>query len=245
MHTATELYPNVEVGNAVHEYCIEHSTPVPQQLDEHRQATIEWAAAEGDNADMMINTLQAQFFIFWVKAQSVKRVLEIGMFTGYSALAWAEALKDVPGAELVCLDLPGKSTDLANQTFTRYGVEKQVNLKVIEGSAHTSIDSLANQQFDLIFIDADKEGYVTYLEKALSLNLLSPKGVIIADNALKRGLVADDSDRNPASGTPGTNNYKSVDKFNKFVRDDPRVEHILLPVFDGLNFIRLKSTGSS
>lgn len=58
MYTATELYPNTEVGNAVHEYCIEHSTPVPKHLDEHRQATIEWCAAEGDNADMMINTLQ-------------------------------------------------------------------------------------------------------------------------------------------------------------------------------------------
>jgi len=241
MYTATELYPNAEVGNAVHEYCIEHSTPVPQQLDEHRQATIEWCAAENGNAEMMINTLQAQFFIFWVKAQSVKRVLEIGMFTGYSALAWAEALKDVPGAELVCLDLPGKATDFANQTFARYGTEKNVDLKVIEGSAHTSIDSFAGQQFDLIFIDADKEGYITYFEKVLSLNLLSPTGVIIADNALKYGLVADDSDRNPASITHGNDNYKSIDKFNKFVRDDPRVEHVLLPVFDGLNFIRLKN----
>lgn len=239
MYTATELYPNAEVGNAVHEYCIEHSTPVPKQIDEHRNDTIEWSAKSGSDPDMMINTLEAQFLIFFARAQGVKRVLEVGMFTGYSALAWAEALKDEPEAEIICLDIPGKSTDFAKETFIKTGVDRIV--KLIEGDAATTIESLAGQKFDLVFIDANKDGYITYFHKVLELNLLAPKGIIIADNALKRGLVADNSERNPAVLEEGQmGNYRFIDQFNKVVRDDPRVEQVILPAFDGLNFIRLK-----
>ncbi|KAI5841109.1 O-methyltransferase [Morchella snyderi] len=239
MYTATELYPNVEVGNAVHEYCINHSTAVPKHIDEHRKDTIQWAIKTNNDADMMINTLQAQFLIFFARAQGIKRVLEIGMFTGYSALAWVEALKDEPNAEVVCLDIPGQSTDFARETFVKTKVDSII--KIIEGNAETSIDSLAGQKFDLVFIDANKDGYLTYFEKVLNLSLLSPKGIIIADNALKRGLVADNSERNPASKEEGQmGNYLHIDRFNKFVKDDPRVESMLLPAFDGLNMIRLK-----
>ena len=112
-----------------------------------------------------------------------------------------------------------------------------------EGDGVETLQSLPVDQFDIIFLDANKNGYLPALKTILSRNLLSAHGIVVADNALKQGLVADSTDKNPhaANSNPeGVIGYKHVDEFNKFVRDNEQLEQVVLPAFDGLNIIRLK-----
>ncbi|KAF8428776.1 S-adenosyl-L-methionine-dependent methyltransferase [Tirmania nivea] len=173
-------------------------------------------------------------------------VLEIGCFTGYSAPSFAHALRCTPSASITTLDLPGPHTTLARP-------------------ATASLAHLSTQKayYDLIFLDANKDQYTTYLNLILSLKLLSPRAVILCDNVLKMGLVADSTENNPAArkevrgegegyddGYGGSTGGKErvdhlrqaewLDGFNKAVKGDERVECVVLPVFDGLSFIRLR-----
>jgi len=241
MHTEGQLFPNAIVTQAVHEYSAQKSTPVPDSLVTHRDDTIKWAEENSAEAEMMISPLQAQFTIFITKALGVKKVLEIGCFTGYSALAFAEALRNVPDAEITTLDLAGPHTDFALSAFAKNGPHPPITH--ISGPASTTLPTLQGKQYDLIFIDADKPGYVSYFKAVLSLGLLSPKGVIIADNTLRHGLVAISTSENPAAVRAeevDLQRAKALDEFNEVVRLDPRVESVLVPLFDGLHFIRLR-----
>ncbi|KAG0636653.1 S-adenosyl-L-methionine-dependent methyltransferase [Tuber brumale] len=242
MYTATELYPNEHVTRAVHEYCIAHSTPLPGTVDQHRAKSIDFAYSVGMDPYMMVNTLQAQFMLFFAKMIGAKKVLEVGTFTGYSALAWAEAIKGQEGAKLVCCDIPGPHTEFAKATLLEAGFLNTL-VTFLEGDGVESVKSLPADQFDIVFFDANKNGYRPTLEAILSQNLLSPRGVVIADNALKRGLVADATEKNPNAfelDKTSVASYKYLDEFNKFVRDHEQLEQVILPAFDGLNIIRLK-----
>jgi len=170
----------------------------------------------------------------------VKRVLEIGCFTGYSALAFADALKDVPDAEITTLDLPNIGSKFARAAFEkRKAVSPHPNMTLIEGRAMDTLPTLAGKQYDLIFIDADKPSYPAYLDIILNLNLLVEGGVVIADNILRSGLVADATENNPHSqNLPYKAQSRSLDEYNKKVLRDVRLENVILPVFDGLNFAR-------
>ncbi|CAZ80311.1 unnamed protein product [Tuber melanosporum] len=242
MYTATELYPNEHVTRAVHEYCIAHSTPLPGVVDQHRTKSIDFARSVGMDPYMMVNTLQAQFMLFFAKLIGAKKVLEVGTFTGYSALAWAEAIKGQEGAKLVCCDTPGPHTEFAKAALLEAGFPDTF-VTFLEGDGVESVKSLPADQFDIIFLDANKNGYLPAVETILSRNLLSPRGVVIADNALRQGLVADDTEKNPNSfelDSTSVASYKYIDEFNKFVRDHEQLEQVMLPAFDGLNIIRLK-----
>jgi caffeoyl-CoA O-methyltransferase len=104
----------------------------------------------------------------------------------------------------------------------------------------TSLPSVTGQ-FDLIFLDANKDGYVDYLQKIIELKLLAPNGVILADNALFAGLVANKKD-NPAAADAGrVGRSEPIDRFNKFVKEHEELENVLVPAFDGLNMIRFKN----
>lgn len=238
MFGPSDLYPNPQVGCAVQEYAAAHSTELPLHILNHGDASVAWCSIYGANPKMMTSPLQAQFMIVLAKVLSVRRVLEIGCFTGYSSISWAYALKDEPNAEIVTLDLAGKSSDFAQQAFKDFGLCKRVTL--VQGSALETLTTISGQ-FDLIFVDANKDGYVAYLDKVLELNLLAPKGLILADNVLRCGLVADRTANNPQS-TNETAVFQALelDKFNKFVKGHPQLENFLLPAFDGINFIRLK-----
>ncbi|KAF8419424.1 O-methyltransferase [Tirmania nivea] len=272
MHTATELYSNPTVANAVHKYCIEHSLPVGEQVENHREATINWAEKTGRNMDMMVNTLQSQFMMWFIKAMGVKKVLEIGCFMGYSTLSFAHALRGTPSASITTLDLPGPHTTLARTLLASAQSSSSLpplpQIYLLEGPATASLAHLSTQKayYDLIFLDANKDQYTTYLNLILSLKLLSPRGVILCDNVLKMGLVADSTENNPAArkevrgeeegyddGYGGSMGGKErvdhlrqaewLDGFNKAVKGDERVECVVLPVFDGLSFIRLRDGG--
>ena len=199
--------------------------------------------------------------LFLAKMMGAKKVLEVGTFTGYSALAWAEAIKGQEGAKvnssfppfllraietdgwkLVCCDIPGPHTEFAKAALLEAGFLNEL-VTFLEGDGAETLKSLQVDQFDIIFLDANKDGYVPALETILSRNLLSPRGIVVADNALRKGLVADGTDRNPHAvglGPGDVKQYKSIDKFNKFVRDHEQLEQVMLPAFDGLNIIRLK-----
>jgi len=144
--------------------------------------------------------------------------------------------------QIITLDLPGVSSDFARAAFEKYKSPAHPPITLIEGFAIETLPTLVGKQFDLIFIDADKPGYRNYLDIILNLNLLVPGGVILADNILRRGLVADSSDQNPVTqeGPAVIAQAKTLDEFNKKVEKDVRLENIILPVFDGINFVRLK-----
>jgi len=247
MKLNTELFPNPTINEAVHCYSIAQSTPAASSLDIHRQESEKWAIENGAPMVMFVNPLQSQFFVWFSRLLGVKKVLEIGCYTGCSALAFAEGLKDVPSSEITTLDLPGKHSDFARASFQKHCPNPGPTIALIEGRAIDTLPTLAGKQYDLIFIDADKPGYSTYLDIILDLDLLAPDGVLLADNTLWGGLVADSSDNNPnrdsvnyGRAAIAVSHAKMLDDFNMKILKDPRLENIILPVFDGINFVKRK-----
>ena len=178
-------------------------------------------------SEMLSGHVEGRFLNVLVKATRARRVLEIGLFTGYSALAMAEALPD-DGTLVACeLDAFAASTARANLDRSPHGGKIRIEL----GPA---IDSLARLQaagdtFDLVFIDADKAGYVAYFEAIVGGTLLAEHGLICVDNTLMQGQ--------PYLRTARTHNGEAIAAFNRTVAADPRVEQVLLPIRDGLTLI--------
>ena len=150
-----------------------------------------------------------------------RRILEIGMFTGYSTLAWAEALpKD---GRIVTCEINPETTEIAKRYFAESPHGHKIEIRL--GPALDSL-KLMHGIFDLCFIDADKENYGAYYDRCMEL--VRPRGLIILDNMLRGGRVLDPQDR-PS---------QAVDALNKRIRNDPRVENVLLPVRDGIMLVR-------
>ncbi|KAF3290474.1 hypothetical protein TWF132_006810 [Orbilia oligospora] len=230
------IFPNDAVSYAVYRYCKEHSVPLPEHLFKLAQFTEENLP---ELSEMMVSRLQAQYLIWTARSIGAKKILEIGCFCGFSALAFAEALKDVEGAKIVTTDVNPKTCEIARNAFRDAGVDNIVTL--IEAPAIETLQNLQNDgPFDLVFIDANKDGYPDYFKTLLDLNLIRKNGILIADNVLKRGLVADDSDNNPSSGDKDEVwRASKLREFNSLAAKDPRVETLILPVFDGLTLSRV------
>ncbi|KAH6614363.1 O-methyltransferase [Chaetomium sp. MPI-SDFR-AT-0129] len=224
-----------EQAATVTEYCTNHSEDVSPSLKELWDRTV----SEFDDSDKMSSPLQSATFKFLAELLRPRRILEIGCYTGYSALTWYEATINTR-AEITSLELDSKMIAASKRTFARYGVEDRV--KLIEGPAQESLQKLTGT-FDLIFVDANKDGYETYVKQILDKNLLARDGVIIADNIFARGMtISEDCNPHlPEKVRPyWTANGKALQKFNTFLKNDPRVDVVLLPVFDGLTLIKLK-----
>jgi len=176
---------------------------------------------------------------FLAEHQRAKRVLEIGCFTGYSALAWYESTKSTQ-AEIITLELDPKMIAASRRTFDKYGLNDRVTL--IEGPAQNSLEKLSGE-FDIIFVDANKEGYKGYVKTILDKKLLSPRGFIMCDNVFARGMTIG-PDANPylpeKTRAYWTENGKALREFNTFCKEDPRIDSILLPVYDGVSLIKWK-----
>jgi len=143
------------------------------------------------------------------------------MFTGYSTLAWAEALpKD---GRVVTCEINPQTTEIAKRYFAESLHGHKIEIKL--GPALNSL-KLVDGIFDLCFIDADKENYGAYYDRCMEL--VRPRGLIVLDNMLRGGQVLDPQDR-------GT---KAIDELNKRIRKDPRVENVLLPMRDGIMLVR-------
>ncbi|OAA54532.1 O-methyltransferase [Niveomyces insectorum RCEF 264] len=224
-----------ELAATVTEYCTDHSEDVSGHLKE----VWDWTVSEFEDSDKMSSPLQSATFKFLAEFIQPRRILEIGCYTGFSALTWYEATV-ATRAEIITLELDPTMIAASRRTFSRYGLEDRVRL--IEGPAQKSIETLSGT-FDLVFVDANKEGYEGYVRQILDKRLLAPKGLIVADNIFARGLTIS-PDANP--GLPEkvrpywTENGKALRKFNTFVKNDARIDTVLLPVFDGITLIKWK-----
>lgn len=170
---------------------------------------------------MMVGPLEGQFLKMLAVMTSARRILEIGMFTGYSTLAWAEALpKD---GRIVTCDINPETTEIAKRYFAQSPHGDKIEIKL--GPALESLKRVWGP-FDICFIDADKENYGVYYDACIEL--ARPRGLIILDNMLRGGRVLDPHDK-------GT---KAIDALNQRIRNDTRVENVLLPIRDGIMLVR-------
>ncbi|GAA3564651.1 O-methyltransferase [Nonomuraea rosea] len=204
---------------AVAEYVAAHSTPPDPLLAELAKET---AAATGGAANMQISPDQGSFLTMITQLMAPSVAVEVGTFTGYSSLCIARGLS---GGKLHCFDVSEEWTSIARRYWREGGVEDRVTLTL--GPA---LDTLAafDQTIDLAFLDADKGNYPGYYE--LLMERLRPGGLLVADNTLRRGFVAD-----PAHDETTT---VEIRQFNDLVIEDPRVTVLLLPVADGMTMIR-------
>jgi caffeoyl-CoA O-methyltransferase len=166
---------------------------------------------------MLVGPLEGALLRLLVRLTSAKRVLEIGMFTGYSALAMAEALPE--DGKLVTCDINPETTEMARRYFSSSPHGHKIEVKL--GPAVETLKTLKGP-FDLCFIDADKEGYGAYYD--LCINLARKNGLLVLDNVLQHGRVLD----------AGNERGRMMTSLNERIQQDKRVENVLLPIRDGI-----------
>ncbi len=207
------------VDEKIEDYAIAKSEPTNSLLQELVDETYRRTSLP----QMLTGPIEGRFLKMMVQAIGAKRVLEIGMFTGYSALSLAEGLP-VDG-ELFTCEIDPDVIAIAKSYFARSEHGKKIN--VCEGPALESIAKLKGS-FDLCFIDADKENYLNYYEAVLPL--IRTGGVILVDNVLWGGRVLNPKDESD----------HAIVALNEKVSKDGRVDRVLLPIRDGIFFIRKK-----
>ncbi|MEV3979637.1 O-methyltransferase [Nonomuraea sp. NPDC049758] len=204
---------------AVGRYILDHSTPPDPLLDELARETAE---ATGDAARMQISADQGRFLTMLTQLAAPAVAVEVGTFTGYSSVCIARGLS---GGRLHCFDVSEEWTSIARRYWERAGVADRVSLTL--GPALETLAAF-DEPIDLAFLDADKGNYPGYYE--LLVERLRPGGLLLADNTLRSGHVAD-----PARSETTT---VQIREFNDLVIEDPRVSVVMLPVADGITMIR-------
>ena len=213
---------NITIDERLENYISDNSYnlhPIQKEIIEHNKSL-------GDLKRMQISVTQAYFFQLMIKLNNVKKVLEIGTFTGYSALSMALSLP-IDGT-ITCLDKNKEISKKAEYYFKKANLENKI--KIIIAPALESMKKLIDEKkiFDLIFIDADKENYKDYFD--LSLELLKEKGLVIIDNVLWKGDVSRPEKKDRLT--------KIIREFNSFVKKNDRVEKTILPLGDGVTICR-------
>jgi len=212
----------IQVSEELVAYLRSQSTP----LDDLALRLQEETAALGDISRMQIAADEGLLLKMLVQIAKAKRVLEIGTFTGFSALMMARG-----GAErVVCLDVSEEWTAIARRYWREAGLDEVIELRLGPAAA-TLRDMPASERFEFAFIDADKPSYPLYFEEIMKR--LEPGGIIAVDNTLWSGRVIDANDR--------SDDTQSIRRFNSMVVGDDRVEVVILPVADGLTLIRKKN----
>ncbi len=212
----------IHLDESVHRYLVAHSTPLD---DVARDLVDETHRLLPDQVKMQIAPEQALLLTMLIRITGARRVVEVGTFTGMSSLAMARALP--PDGRLICFDISEEFTRVAQRYWQRAGVDDRIELRL--GPAAERLRELPTEpHLDFVFIDADKTGYETYW------NELVPRvrsgGLLAVDNVLWSGKVADDSVTDEDT--------VAIRRFNDLVRDDGRVEVVMLPVADGLTLAR-------
>ena len=190
-----------------------------------QQEIIDYNKTLGDLKRMQIDPTQCHFLHLIIKVSNIKNVLEIGTFTGLSALSISLALPDK--GKLIALDKNDETNKVALNFFRKANQDHKI--KTIIKPALETLDELKGQKFDMVFIDADKMNYKRYYEK--SLGLINQGGLIIIDNVLWHGEVADEKNNDKFT--------TNIREFNKFVSEDKRVEQIIIPLGDGMTVCRV------
>ena len=207
----------LDLTDNLEKYIIDHS----ETLSDVQNEIIQHNKSLGDQQRLQISISQAQFLQTLIKVSNVKKILEIGSFTGFSALSMAMALP--ADGILISLD---KNPEFSNKAKYFYDKAKEKRIKQIIKPAIESLKELkvTKKLFDLIFIDADKENYLNYYESCI--NLIDKKGLIVIDNVLWHGEVAD-----AANNDKFTNIIRD---FNNHIKQDKRITKNIVPIGDGL-----------
>ncbi len=207
----------VQVTDQLHDYMVAHGMP----LDEIATELVAETQKLGSAAVMLTTADQAALLTTLTRLISAKRAVEIGTFTGFSALAIARGLAD--GGQLICLDVSDEWTSIGRRYWERAGVADKIDLRI--GDAHQSAAEL-DGEFDLAFVDADKPGYIEYFEHLVPR--IRPNGLLLFDNTLAGGRVVGVHDEDPVDRK----------EFNAHVAADDRVDVVMLGIGDGLTLVR-------
>ena len=213
---------NIKITNVLENYINNHSyklNPIQREIIKHNETL-------GNKKKMQISLSQCFFLHLIIKLYKPNKILEIGTFTGLSALTMGLAMnKD---SNLTAIDKNKETSEIAKIFFNKANLESKINLLV--KNASDGLDELFKNKeiFDLVFIDADKENYIDYFEK--SLRMLKKSGIIITDNVLWYGDVVDGSKNDKLT--------TKIREFNSFINKDNRVENMILPIGDGLSICR-------
>jgi caffeoyl-CoA O-methyltransferase len=211
-----------QLSDALQAYVEAHSTPPDEILTELAEQT---GRMFGSDAGMQIGPDQGTFMTLLARLVGAARAVEVGTFTGYSAICVARGLTD--GGRLLCCDVSEEWTSVAREYWKRAGLADRIELRL--GPATRTLRELPDgTTFDYAFIDADKTSYVEYWD--LIVPMIRPNGVILVDNTLSHGRVVD----------PGNTaeRVQAIRRFNDHARADDRVELVLLPIGDGLTLAR-------
>jgi caffeoyl-CoA O-methyltransferase len=207
------------VPGEIESYAEAHTSPheeLLQRLADETRATLE-------RPQMLTGTIEGRFLEFLVYATGARHILEIGTYSGYSAISMAAGLPE--GGRIQTCEIDETHAEVARRYIAEAGLTDRIAVHV--GPALGTIGRLEGS-FDFVFIDADKENYVNYYEAVLPR--LSERGLIAADNTLWSGRVVDDSDDSEAT--------RAIRGFNEHVRADPRVVSVMLSIRDGVTLIR-------
>ena len=213
---------NLTINKAIEEYINNHSI----ELNPIQKEIISYNETLGDIKRMQIAVSQCHFLHLIIKTSKIKKILEIGTFTGLSALSMSLALPD--DGKLIALDKNKETNKIALNFFNKANQEKKI--QTIGKPALETLKDLKEQKqkFDLVFIDADKENYKNYYDQ--SLDLIDKNGLIIIDNVLWHGEVVDKKNQDKLT--------INIREFNYYVNNDKRIENLIIPIGDGLNVCR-------
>lgn len=217
------MFKSIENSAELQKYIFTYGVnehPLQKEIREYTEKNL------GNSAIMQISPDQGALLQFIIKSSNIQNCLEIGTFTGYSALTMALALPE--NGSIVSLDIDKVNTDIAKKYWSKHSVGKKIDF--ILSPALETMEEFINQDkmFDLIFIDADKKNYKNYFLK--SLELLEKDGIIVIDNTLWKGKVFD------LNITDDQTN--SIREFNSFVRDFKGTDSMILPIADGMTICR-------
>ena len=213
---------NLQLNNQIEDYINKHSLtlhPVQNEIIKYNENL-------GKIKKMQISVSQCHFLHLIVKILNPKNILEIGTFTGLSTLTMALAIKE--DSFITALDKNEETSKIAKNFFYKANVGDKI--KILVNNANASLEEIVESKkyFDLIFIDADKENYINYFQKSLSI--INKSGVIIIDNVLWYGDVADSNKKDRLT--------VKIREFNSFVKNNKIVESLILPIGDGLSVCR-------
>ena len=211
-----------QLSDALAEYVVAHSSQPDEILRDLAAETLE---RYGGTAGMQIGPEQGTFMTLLAQLAGARSAVEVGTFTGYSAICLARGLG--AGGRLLCCDVSDEWTSVARRYWERAGLSDRIELRL--GRAEQTLAALPdNTSFDLAFIDADKTGYVRYWD--LIVPMIRPGGVILVDNTLSGGRVVDLAEQ--------ADNVVGIRQFNGHALADERVNLVLLPIGDGLTMAR-------
>lgn len=213
---------SLKIDERLEKYISDHSYdlhPIQKEILSHN-------ASLGDVKRMQISVTQAYFFQLFIKTNNIKNILEIGTFTGYSALSMGLSIpKD---GSVTCLDINKETSEIARTFFKKADLDKKIQI-ILEPAINTLKKMKDDKKmFDMIFIDADKENYKNYYN--LSLALVKKNRFILIDNVLWHGDVADPNKNDRLTSI--------IREFNSFIKKDDRIEKTILPLGDGVTICR-------